>query len=36
VQNPTDRLARKSVPIQVAIKLAGAVQTVNVAVTVNQ
>lgn len=36
VQNPTDRAARKSVPIQVAIKLAGAVQTVNVAVTVNQ
>jgi hypothetical protein len=35
-QNPTDRLARKSVPIQVAIKLAGAVQTVNLAVTVNQ
>lgn len=35
-QNPTDRLARKSVPIQVAIKLAGAVQTVNLSVTVNQ
>lgn len=35
-QNPTDRLARKSVPIQVAIKLAGAVQTVNLQVTVNQ
>jgi hypothetical protein len=35
-QNPTDRAARKSVPIQVAIKLAGAVQTVNLQVTVNQ
>jgi hypothetical protein len=35
-QNPTTRLTRVSVPIQVAIKLAGAVQTVNVAVTVNQ
>ena len=35
-QNPTDRAARKSVPIQVAAKLAGAVHDVNIAVTVNQ
>jgi Protein of unknown function (DUF3383) len=34
-QNQTQRLARVSVPFQIAIKLAGAVQTVNVAVVVN-
>lgn len=35
-QNPTNRAARQSVPFQIALKLAGAVQTVNVAVIVNQ
>lgn len=35
-QNPADRAARKSVPIQIAAKLAGAVHEVSVAVTVNQ
>lgn len=35
-QNPADRAARKSVPIQVAAKLAGAIHDINVAVTVNQ
>jgi hypothetical protein len=35
-QTQAARLSRASVPIQVAIKLAGAVQTVNVAVIVNQ
>ena len=35
-QNPSVRGARVSVPIQVAIKLAGAVQTVNVSILVNQ
>lgn len=35
-QNPSDRAARKSVPIQVAAKLAGAVHDISVAVTVNQ
>ena len=35
-QNPTDRAARKSVPIQVGAKLAGAIHEVSVAVTVNQ
>lgn len=34
-QSQTDRAARKSVPIQVAIKLAGAVQHVDVIVNVN-
>jgi len=35
-QNQSQRGARVSVPIQVAIKLAGAVQTVNVQIVVNQ
>jgi hypothetical protein len=35
-QNPTDRAARKSVPIQVAAKLAGAIHDISVAVVVNQ
>lgn len=35
-QNPADRAARKSPPIQIAAKLAGAVHEVVVAVTVNQ
>lgn len=35
-QPQTQRLARISVPFQIAIKLAGAVQTVDVSVTVNQ
>jgi hypothetical protein len=35
-QNPVDRAARKSVPIQIAAKLAGAVHSVAIAVTVNQ
>jgi len=35
-QSQSDRAARKSVPIQVAAKLAGAVHEVRVAVTVNQ
>jgi hypothetical protein len=35
-QNPTDRGARKSVPIQVAVKLAGAVHFVNVSITINR
>lgn len=35
-QNPVDRAARKSVPIQVAAKLAGAIHDVNISVTVNQ
>lgn len=35
-QNPADRAARKSVPIQVAAKLAGAIHEVSIAVTVNQ
>lgn len=35
-QNPSDRAARKSVPIQIAAKLAGAIHEVNLAVTVNQ
>ena len=34
-QNPSQRSARISVPIQVAAKLAGAVQTVNIAISVN-
>lgn len=36
VQDPADRAARKSVPIQVAAKLAGAVHEVFVSVLVNQ
>lgn len=32
-QNPADRAARKAMPIQVALKLAGAVNTVNVMMT---
>lgn len=36
LQNPVDRAARKSVPIQIAAKLAGAVHEVNIAVAVNQ
>lgn len=35
-QNPADRAARKSVPIQVAAKLAGAIHEVSIAVLVNQ
>lgn len=35
-QNPADRAARKSVPIQIAAKLAGAVHSVNISVVVNQ
>jgi hypothetical protein len=35
-QSASDRSARKSVPIQVAAKLAGAIHTVNVLVNVNQ
>lgn len=35
-QNVSDRAARKSVPFQIALKLAGAVHTVGVAVNVNQ
>lgn len=35
-QSSTDRTARKSVPIQIAVKLAGATHTVDVAITVNQ
>ena len=35
-QNPADRAARKSVVFQVAAKLAGAIQTVNVIINVNQ
>jgi hypothetical protein len=35
-QNPTDRAARKSVTIQVAAKLAGAIQTVDIIVNVNR
>ena len=35
-QNPSDRAARKSVPIQVAAKLAGAIHDVAITVTVNQ
>lgn len=35
-QNASDRAARKSVPIQVALKLAGAVETIAVTVNVNQ
>lgn len=35
-QNPSDRAARKSVPIQIAAKLAGAIHEVSIAVTVNQ
>lgn len=35
-QNPADRAARHSVPIQVAVKLAGAIHDISVSVTVNQ
>lgn len=35
-QNAADRAARKSVPIQVAAKLAGAIHTVNVLINVNR
>jgi len=35
-QNAVDRAARKSVPIQVAAKLAGAIHEISIAVTVNQ
>ena len=35
-QNPVDRAARKSVPIQVAAKLAGAVHDISVSITANQ
>ena len=35
-QNPADRAARKSVPIQVAAKLAGAIHEVGVTVNINQ
>lgn len=36
LQNPSDRAARKSVPIQIAVKLAGAVHDIVLAVSVNQ
>ena len=36
VQNSADRAARKSVPIQVAAKLSGAVHTANIIVNVNR
>jgi len=36
LQNPADRAARKSVPIQIAAKLAGAIHEISIAVTVNQ
>lgn len=36
LQSESDRAARKAPPIQVALKLAGAIQTVNVLVQVNQ
>lgn len=35
-QNPADRAARKSPPIQVAVKLAGAIQSVQITVNVNR
>jgi hypothetical protein len=35
-QNLSDRGARKSVPFQIAVKLAGAVHTANVSISVNQ
>ncbi len=35
-QNPADRTARMAMPIQIAAKLAGAIHSVNVAITVNQ
>ncbi len=35
-QNPADRAARKSVPFQIAAKLAGAIHTVNVMINVNR
>ena len=35
-QNSSDRAARKSMPIQIALKLAGAVETIAVTVNVNQ
>jgi hypothetical protein len=35
-QDAADRAARKSVPIQIAVKLAGAIHTVNAAITVNR
>ena len=35
-QNPTDRAARKSVTFQVAAKLAGAIQTVDIIVNINR
>lgn len=36
LQSESDRAARKAPPIQVAVKLAGAIQTVNVLLNVNQ
>ena len=36
LQSESDRAARKAPPIQVAVKLAGAIQSVNVLVSVNQ
>jgi hypothetical protein len=36
LQNPADRSARKSVPIQVAAKLAGAIHSVDVIINVNR
>lgn len=35
-QNPADRAARKSVPFQIAAKLAGAINSANVVINVNQ
>lgn len=36
LQNPADRSARKSVPIQIAAKLAGAIHTVSIIINVNR
>ena len=36
LQNPADRAARKSPPIQVAVKLAGAIHTIDVQINVNR
>lgn len=36
LQNQSDRAARKSVPIQVAVKLAGAIHTIDVIINVNR
>jgi hypothetical protein len=36
LQSQADRAARKSVPIQVAFKLAGAVHTVDISITIQR